>query len=354
MLSRLLAARRHARTSCSSTLLSIALLRGSIFGAIAGFGAGLSARHREPRHARLHLAAAHARRLLDRALRRDDRPRPVPRAVHSVGVVTVALRARRARARTSCSASRRPRAPSSRAAGDGPAQPDPDLARLRARAAAVPAGRAARPRPRGAAPWLSRPGSRRFLPPRPARRGAVPADAAARAPGRDARLRRARRLRGALPAALGAAGALRRQVPRAGERQPRADDPRSTRRAGPILDRNGHVLVTNVPGTRVELWPADLPKSWPAQRNELERARRRSRRARADRSWPGSRRRRTIRSTPVVVQRGIHHDQVDYLAEHQLEFPGVQLAAELPAQATRTSRSPRRCSATSGRSRQPS
>src|SRR5262249_12084264 len=38
---------------------------------------------------------------------------------------------------------------------------------------------------------------------------------------------------------------------------------------GPILDRNGRVLVENVPGTRVELWPSDLPKSWPAQRTEL-------------------------------------------------------------------------------------
>ena len=38
---------------------------------------------------------------------------------------------------------------------------------------------------------------------------------------------------------------------------------------GPVLDRNGSVLVENVPGTRVELWPADLPKSWPAQRSEL-------------------------------------------------------------------------------------
>ncbi len=33
-----------------------------------------------------------------------------------------------------------------------------------------------------------------------------------------------------------------------------------------------------------------------------------------------------IRSRPVVVQRGIHSDQIYYLEEHQLEFPGVQLA----------------------------
>ena len=36
----------------------------------------------------------------------------------------------------------------------------------------------------------------------------------------------------------------------------RVDAPR-----GPILDRNGRALVVNVPGTRVELWPSDLPKT---------------------------------------------------------------------------------------------
>ena len=29
---------------------------------------------------------------------------------------------------------------------------------------------------------------------------------------------------------------------------------------GPILDRNGRSLVTNVPGTVVQLWPADMPE----------------------------------------------------------------------------------------------
>ena len=46
----------------------------------------------------------------------------------------------------------------------------------------------------------------------------------------------------------------------AGERQPRADAARSTRRAGRSSTATGRTLVTNVPGTRVELWPADMPK----------------------------------------------------------------------------------------------
>jgi len=92
---------------------------------------------------------------------------------------------------------------------------------------------------------------------------------------------------------------------------------------GPILDRNGHVLVTNVPGTRLELWPADLPKTWAVQRRELQ----------ALATVTGA----TVKSmlaelaatgsdplTPVVVQRGLRQDQIDYLAEHTAEFPGVQ------------------------------
>ena len=61
-------------------LVSIALLRGSVVGAVAGFFGGPPGRHAHARDARRHVAALHARRLLDRALRRDDRPRPGARA----------------------------------------------------------------------------------------------------------------------------------------------------------------------------------------------------------------------------------------------------------------------------------
>jgi penicillin-binding protein 2 len=94
---------------------------------------------------------------------------------------------------------------------------------------------------------------------------------------------------------------------------------------GPILDRYGRTLVGNVPGTRVELWPADLPKSWPAQRQEL-------RRLSLVTDVPVAQILKKMRDaagdplTPVVVQYGIHQDQIDYLAEHQTSFPGVQLA----------------------------
>lgn len=93
---------------------------------------------------------------------------------------------------------------------------------------------------------------------------------------------------------------------------------------GPILDRNGRVLVTNTPGTRVELWPSDLPKTWAAQLAELRKLA----------SVTGVPTKDIVAElakhgddplTPVVVQRGIKQQQIYYLLEHQDEFPGVRL-----------------------------
>jgi penicillin-binding protein 2 len=93
---------------------------------------------------------------------------------------------------------------------------------------------------------------------------------------------------------------------------------------GNILDRHGKPLVVNVPGTRVELWPADLPKSWPEQRAELRKLS----------TIVGIPVREILRKikkhegdplTPVVVQYGIHADQYAYIRERKSELPGVQL-----------------------------
>jgi penicillin-binding protein 2 len=94
---------------------------------------------------------------------------------------------------------------------------------------------------------------------------------------------------------------------------------------GPVLDRNGNVLVENVPGTRVELWPADLPKTWPAQRRELQ----------ALSNLTGVPLKEILNQlnkhaldplTPIVVQRGLRQDQIFYIREHDAQFPGVRLA----------------------------
>src|SRR5262249_41628825 len=94
---------------------------------------------------------------------------------------------------------------------------------------------------------------------------------------------------------------------------------------GPVLDRTGKVIVENVPGTRVELWPSDLPKSWPAQRREL--------RALAGLTGVSTREILALMKkhagdplTPVVVQRGIRQDQIFYIREHDAAVPGVRLA----------------------------
>ncbi len=101
----------------------------------------------------------------------------------------------------------------------------------------------------------------------------------------------------------------------------RIDAPR-----GPVIDRYGRVLVTNVPGSAIQIWPADLPKTWPARRRELralalvvgvpapEIIRRLERHKRDP-------------LTPVTIQRGVHDDQVRYLLERQNDFPGVQVAS---------------------------
>jgi penicillin-binding protein 2 len=100
----------------------------------------------------------------------------------------------------------------------------------------------------------------------------------------------------------------------------RIDAPR-----GVILDRNGHVLVSNTVGTRVELWPADLPKTWSAELSEL-RALQRITGVSVRQVLERMKQHGDDPLTPVVVQNGLHQDQIFYLYEHRADFPGVQLA----------------------------
>src|SRR5581483_7355870 len=91
---------------------------------------------------------------------------------------------------------------------------------------------------------------------------------------------------------------------------------------GPILDRFGRKLVVNVPGTAIEVWPADLSKS--DRRGEL-------RRLATMLDVPLKpilqqvAERKDDPLTPVIVERGAHEDEVDYLYEHRRDFPGVQI-----------------------------
>ena len=242
-------------TSCSSRVLCVALLRGSIVGAVAGFWAGLAARHGDARDARRHLAAAHARRLLDRPLRRDDRAATAPTRRSSPSrVVTILYRAREPDRSSSCSAS-----PTSARwmlvdslIPQLVPQPAADAARSTPCCGALFARRRAadRDRARGRAPWLTRgygAKPRGFLP-------------------RDPRVEEPYRLTPQMALRIGILGALALavfallflrlwalQVLSGDEylRAARDNQLRQVRVAaprGPILDRNGQLLVDNVAG----------------------------------------------------------------------------------------------------------
>jgi penicillin-binding protein 2 len=94
---------------------------------------------------------------------------------------------------------------------------------------------------------------------------------------------------------------------------------------GPILDRNGKVIVTNTAGSAVEIWPADLPKTWPKARDEL-RALGRVVGVPAQELWKKISARNGDRLTPILVKQSIHPDAVQYLLERQSDFPGVRIA----------------------------
>ena len=92
---------------------------------------------------------------------------------------------------------------------------------------------------------------------------------------------------------------------------------------GPILDRHGRVVVSNVAGTAVRLWVGDMPKHGRHQLVErLATVLDVSPRA-LSREVDG---RRGDPLTPVIVKTSVGEAQVDYLLEHQAEFPGVEIA----------------------------
>src|SRR5262245_15124634 len=92
---------------------------------------------------------------------------------------------------------------------------------------------------------------------------------------------------------------------------------------GPILDRRGRVVVSNVAGTAVELWVGDMPKE--GRYGLVQRLA-----AVLDVSPLKLARQVDDRHndplTPIVVKTAVGEEQVDYLYEHKSEFPGVRIA----------------------------
>ncbi len=94
---------------------------------------------------------------------------------------------------------------------------------------------------------------------------------------------------------------------------------------GQILDRNGAPLVTNIPGTAVQLYPADLPDTWAARKAELKRL---SKVVNVPvlEMLHAIKRRGTDPITPVVVREDVKRSApINYLYEHMQEFPGVRV-----------------------------
>lgn len=95
---------------------------------------------------------------------------------------------------------------------------------------------------------------------------------------------------------------------------------------GSIVDRDGVVLVSNKPGTQVQIWPAALERIPVAERNAM--LRRLSNllglKVRAVRTKVAER----LESdplTPVTIVAAVGELKTAYLMEHQSDFPGVQI-----------------------------
>jgi penicillin-binding protein 2 len=93
---------------------------------------------------------------------------------------------------------------------------------------------------------------------------------------------------------------------------------------GPILDRNGNVLVTNVPGRAVQIWSSDLPKRREVRLREI-RALARVLGLPANQIGAAIRRHRHDPLTPIRIKDNATRAQVFYLEERAEDFHGVQI-----------------------------
>jgi penicillin-binding protein 2 len=91
---------------------------------------------------------------------------------------------------------------------------------------------------------------------------------------------------------------------------------------GPILDRNGKVLVGNTVGHSVQIWPADLPKKG---RYQMLRRLSQILNVPVGEMAQEIAKRKDDPLSPVTVKRDVRKDKVIYLGEHEDELPGVRV-----------------------------
>ncbi|MGB2876373.1 MAG: penicillin-binding protein 2 [Gaiellaceae bacterium] len=94
---------------------------------------------------------------------------------------------------------------------------------------------------------------------------------------------------------------------------------------GEIFDRTLHPLVATIGGSAIQLWPADLPKTWAARVEELRNLSKVTR-VPVRQLLLEIRRRGSDPVTPVTVRASVNRDApILYLLEHSEQFPGVEV-----------------------------
>jgi penicillin-binding protein 2 len=91
---------------------------------------------------------------------------------------------------------------------------------------------------------------------------------------------------------------------------------------GTIVDRNGRPIVTNVPGTAVQLWPADMPEQG---RYRMVQKLAELLQVPVSDITKAIEARRGDPLTPITVKTAVSEPRVQYLEEHRTEFPGVEV-----------------------------
>jgi penicillin-binding protein 2 len=95
---------------------------------------------------------------------------------------------------------------------------------------------------------------------------------------------------------------------------------------GSILDRDGDVLVSNRPGTLVQIWPAALENVPIVEREQMLRRLSRLLGLKVKNvRGKVEQRLRDDPLTPVTIDTAVGEPKTAYLMEHQGEFPGVQI-----------------------------
>jgi penicillin-binding protein 2 len=95
---------------------------------------------------------------------------------------------------------------------------------------------------------------------------------------------------------------------------------------GSIVDRNGQVIVSNIPGTRIQIWPAALDTVPAYERDRVLRRLARLLGVPFKEITAELHAREDDRLTPITIKESVPDAKIAYLLEHQNDFPGVQVS----------------------------